>query len=151
MNIPFTAVTVSVPEDRVRDLLTYAAQLAPAGSGPAEGTGDNDSLGDSEGRKARARNGFGRNAVQNAYSGGVSEHWRPFLEMLADRPGEWVAWSKLYEGIGLTNRQAAGMLGAAERRCKGHPPYEKAWEDDEHWFRMPAETAEIVKELASQE
>jgi hypothetical protein len=135
----------------VRDLLTYAARLAPDGSRPADDRSDAEYLDGAEDRKARARNGFGRNAVQKAYNGGVSEYWRPFLEMLADRGGEWVAWSTLYEGLGLTSRQAAGMLGAAERRCKGHPPYEKAWEEYEHWFRMPTETAEIVKELAARD
>ncbi len=144
MPITLVSVSVSVPEDRISDLYSYVAELTanPAGREPAS-----DESGD---RKARARNGFGRSAVRSAYAGGVSEHWRPFLEILADKPDTWVAWTALYEELGLTNRQAAGMLGAAERRCKGHPPYEKAWEDDEHWFRMPADTAEIVKELAAQ-
>ncbi len=40
------------------------------------------------------------------------------------------------------------MLGAAERRCKQLPPYEKAWEENQYWFRMPNEVAAVVKELA---
>ena len=53
--------------------------------------------------------------------------------------------------IGLTPRQASGMLGAAERRCNLYPPYEKSgYTEGDHWFRMPNEVAEIIKELAAE-
>ncbi len=76
------------------------------------------------------------------------DYWRPFLEELADNAGEWVEWTVLCNAVGLTPRQASGMLGAAERRCKQLPPYEKAWEENQYWFRMPNEVAAVVKELA---
>jgi hypothetical protein len=41
------------------------------------------------------------------------------------------------------------MLGAAERRCKQLPPYEKAFEDGEYWFRMPTKVAEAIRQLAT--
>ncbi len=144
MSSTFVPVTVSVPEDCVSDVYSYVARLI------AGRAGGDPSIGDAEDRKARVRNGFGPNAVRSAYVGGVSEHWKPFLETLARTPDTWVAWTELYEGLGLTNRQAAGMLGAAERRCKGHPPYEKASDHDDHWFRMPGAIADIVNELATQ-
>jgi len=70
------------------------------------------------------------------------------VEELADNAGEWVEWTVLCNAVGLTPRQASGMLGAAERRCKQLPPYEKAWEENQYWFRMPNEVAAVVKELA---
>lgn len=88
--------------------------------------------------------------MRRNYLGGISDHWRPFLERLAQEPDEWVSWTVLCEAIGLTPRQASGMLGAAERRCNGRPPYEKSgYTEGDHWFRMPREVAEIIMELAT--
>jgi hypothetical protein len=41
--------------------------------------------------------------------------------------------------------------GAAEHRCNGYPPYEKTGlTERDHWFRMPKDVAEIIKELAAE-
>jgi hypothetical protein len=43
------------------------------------------------------------------------------------------------------------MLGAAERRCGGYPPYEKSgYTEGDHWFRMPKDVAETIKEVAAE-
>jgi hypothetical protein len=42
------------------------------------------------------------------------------------------------------------MLGAAERRCKQRPPYEKRWEGGVRYFFMPSRVAEVIEELASE-
>ena len=144
--MPFTTVTVSVPEGKEADLLRYAASLATGGaseiaeasSEPEQENGD------------RRRWGWGRRSVRDAYLGGVSDVWRPFLEYLADRPDEWVGWPDLCEHIGQTPQQAAGMLGAAERRCGGRPPYEKKWEGSVRYFRMPESVAEVIQEIRGQ-
>lgn len=89
--------------------------------------------------------------MRSAYLGGVSEVWRPFLEYLADRPDEWVPWPDLCEHIERTPQEASGMLGAAERRCGGLPPYEKRWIGRTRHFRMPTSADEIVRELRDEE
>jgi hypothetical protein len=86
--------------------------------------------------------------VRRNYLGGVSDYWRPFLEELAAHPDEWLSWQQLCGAIDLPPRKASGMLGAAERRCKQLPPYEKAIEDGEYWFRMPASVADVIRSLA---
>jgi hypothetical protein len=126
------AVTVSVPREKVADLLRYAASLS-------EIEDASDRVGDSQ---------FGMKAVKDAYLGGTSEYWRPFLASLAhlslEAEDSWVRWETLHDQIGLTGRQAAGMLGAAERRLKGAPPYEKKIADGTHWFRMPEAVANLI-------
>lgn len=147
----FTTLTVSVPEGKEADLLRFAASLAgtrpegtieepedPEGGDPATGNG-------------RRRWNWGRSRVRDAYFGGVSNVWRPFLEYLADRPDEWVSWHELCKHIHRSPREASGMLGAAERRCGGRPPYEKKWEGTVRFFRMPEALAEMIKEAASEE
>jgi hypothetical protein len=133
----FVPVTVSVPRSKVPDLLRYAAGLA---SDPDVEDVSNGS------RLSEA-------AVKAAYQGGVSEYWRPFLELLASeslasRDG-WVAWPKLYNQLGLSGHQAAGMLGAAERRLlRQELPYEKTFENGKYKFRMSQRVAELVLETA---
>jgi hypothetical protein len=149
--VPYTTLTVSVPEGTEAELLRFAATLAtgPAGgevSEPAEAPDDDASNGN-----GRRRWGFGRRSIQDAYLGGVSEVWRPFLEYLADRPDEWVEWSDLCRHINRTPRQASGVLGAAERRCHGRPPYEKKSEGETHYFRMPAHAATVIQELREED
>jgi len=95
-----------------------------------------------------AEPGLTTEAVTAAYRGGSSDTWRPFLMLLARQPGTWVSWSYLHATLGLTSRQCAGMIGAAERRCKGNPPYIKSYDDGHYWFQMPASAAEIVIRLA---
>jgi len=97
----------------------------------------------------RPRSGLDEEAVAFAYGGGVSEHWRPFLDRLAAEPDEWVSWSTLCDAIGLSPRQASGMLGAAERRLHRQPPYERKTLHNERWFRMSAETAKLVQRQAA--
>jgi hypothetical protein len=92
--------------------------------------------------------------VRAAYSGGTSEYWRPFIVLLARQSQAaddgWVKWSQLHDALGLTGLQGAGMLGAAERRCAGKVPYQKAFEEGEHWFRMPPRLADQVLALAAE-
>jgi hypothetical protein len=88
-------------------------------------------------------------AVRRNYAGGESEYWRPFLGLLADEPEQWVHWPRLYDALGLKNTEAAGMLGAAERRCKGFPPYVKTKEEGEYFFWMPKDVSELIIELAA--
>lgn len=136
------AVSVSVPEEAAADLLRYAATLC-------EGGVPTDDVDVEEGENGhRAPWGMGRARVRSAYQGGVSDYWRPFLEYLAERPNEWVAWSELHDAVGMTAREASGMLGAAERRCGGRLPYQKRWNQQVREFRMPQRVADIVAELA---
>lgn len=141
--MPFTTVTVSVPEGKEAELLRFAAALA---SGTSEGVSGLTTE-DATGNGSLRRWGWGRRAAQDAYLGGVSEVWRPLLEYLADRPDQWVPWPDLCQHINRTPRQASGVLGAAERRCGGRPPYEKKQEGDAHYFRMPAHVAEFINEV----
>lgn len=141
--VTLTSVTVSVPDDTISDLYAYAAELV-AGATNGTSSADNGS-----GRKV-AKWGQGREAVKKAYRGGVSDYWRPFLEALAEHPDEWVDWHMLCTAIDLTPRQASGMLGAAERRCK-RLPYEKMWEGGERYFLMSAAAANVIRELAGDE
>jgi len=127
-------LTVSVPADRVADMYAFVASLhaptTPEGSPKGADAGPD--------------------SVRRAYFGGASDYWRPFLDYLADRPGEWVAWTDLCQAIGLTPRQASGMLGAAERRCQGHLPYEKGgYREGDHRFRMAGPVATLVKGFAA--
>ena len=93
--------------------------------------------------------GLTKAAVQRNYSVGESEYWRPFLKLLAHEPEQWVESSKLYNSLGLQDRQCAGMLGAAERRCKGFPPYVKSDENGQYYFWMPKDVAILVGEFAT--
>jgi hypothetical protein len=132
-----TTVTVTVPEDTLFLLRRYATQLCAGGGHDAvRGQGETEALtqGDPD-------------AVRCAYLGGNSENWRPFLDHLADSPGVWVDWPELCDIIGLTPNQAAGMLGAAERRCKGAVPYEKRESRGVRYFRMSADNTRLVKQL----
>lgn len=136
-------INVSVPEEHVGSVYAYVAELITGGTSD----GSSKALPRKDG--VRAKNGFGRDTVRRNYLGGQSDYWRPFLEELSEHPDEWVAWADLCKAIQMTPQQASGMLGAAERRCKLKPPYEKAWEDDVYWFRMPGDVAEQVRELAA--
>ncbi len=145
----FTTLTVSVPVGKEAEVLAFAASLAKkVTNGTSENAEDDEDPGQQNGKR---RWGWGRNSVVDAYYGGVSNVWRPFLEHLADRPDEWVPWSDLCAHINRTPREASGMLGAAERRCGGRPPYEKKWERSERKFRMPSHVAAVVNELRDEE
>lgn len=141
-------LTVTVPRHTIPDLYTFVASLHVDDDEPPTVTEEEATGKDAP--KKRAAAGFGAATVRKNYLGGVSDYWRPFLEQLATHPDQWLAWQELCEAIDMTPRQASGMLGAAERRCKQLPPYEKAYEDGEHWFRMPKDVAEVVQELAKQ-
>lgn len=142
-----STVSVTVPGSTLSDLYAFVASLHTNAEEPPTGT-EEEAAG-KDGPRQRASAGFGAGTVRKNYLGGVSDYWRPFLEKLAAHPDEWLSWDHLCEAIGMSNRQAAGMLGAAERRCKRLPPYQKAYEDGEHWFLMPSDVAHVVKELAS--
>lgn len=132
----FQTITLTVPEHLVSEVYAYVAELTKLANREGEQVShDPRDLSEEE--------------VRRAYVGGVSDHWRPFLHVLAAAAGEWVAWTTLCASIELSPRQASGMLGAAERRCQQRPPYEKTYEEGEHWFRMPAETAKVVNRLAA--
>jgi hypothetical protein len=134
-------VSATVPQERVADLLRYAASLHETDTEPGD---------DGEAGNGRVRWGWGRQAVHEAYLGGTSDRWRPFLDYLANRPDQWVPWKELLEAIDFIPQQGAGMLGAAERRCHQRPPYEKRWNNQVREFRMPAQVADYVKEVAEE-
>lgn len=150
-----TTVTVSVPEGKEADLLSYAAELVRL-----EPEGHLDGLkgqelpqgteGDASDSENATRWNWAPSNVREAYFGGVSRAWRPFLEFLADHPDEWVAWPELCQHIHRTPREASGMLGAAERRCKRSRPYEKRWDGPVRYFRMPGDVAKIIREAAGE-
>ena len=141
-----TTVSVTIPEDRIGDLYRYAAALV-TGEPALENADANE---DDMITNGRAPRGMGPGAVKRAYRGGRSAYWPRFLEALAARPDEWVEWSELYESIDLEAGQAVGMLGAAERRCKQLPPYEKRREGGVLYFRMPARAADVIETLAAE-
>ena len=145
-----TTITLRVPPDRVADVYAFAAVLYRRGrTAPAMVTAGPDAT-DEPGEPDRP-DGLDDDAVRRAYLGGRSEAWRPFLDVLADHGDQWVSWRALCREIGRTPAQAAGMLGAAERRCKQYPPYEKSgWTDGDRWFRMPEHAAAVVRALASE-
>lgn len=140
-------VSVTIPSTKLQDLYTYAATLHTQEQAPPVNTPEE--LGTKDEPKQRAAAGFGAATVKKHYVGGVSDYWRPFCDALAARPDEWVSWEDLCEAIDLEPSRASGMLGAAERRCKLMPPYEKAYEDYTYWFRMPTAVADVVKGLAT--
>jgi hypothetical protein len=148
--------TTTVPKSRVGDLAKYAASLygppaAAAAVTPValEARVDNGKGVSDDALKA-AGPGLTEEAVRRNYTGGDSEYWRPFLKLLAHEPAQWVHWPKLHNALGLKNTEAAGMLGAAERRCKGFPPYVKSKDEGEHYFWMPSDTAELIIQLATE-
>lgn len=140
--------SVTVPSHTLPDLYTFVAGLNSTAQEPPVNTGEQ--LGTKDEPKQRgAAAGFGAATVKKNYLGGVSDYWRPFLDVLAAHPDEWVSWGDLCEAIDLEPTRASGMLGAAERRCKLLPPYAKAYEDGQYWFRMPESVAAVVTELAA--
>lgn len=129
-------VTLRVPPDRVADVRAFAAALhRQERAAPALRTDTPEGRDD--------------DAVRCAYLGGQSEAWRPFLQILAHHSDQWVSWRFLCHAVDRTPSQAAGMLGAAERRCKQYPPYEKSgWTEGDRWFRMPEHAAAVIRALA---
>lgn len=135
-----TTVTVSVPDNRVADLLRFAADLAADHAIAEVATENTDSV-SVDPEKVRA-----------AYLGGESQVWRPMLEFLAERAGEWVDWTDIYTAMDRTARQMSGALGAAERRVRHENlPYEKReLTRGAHQFRMPVEVADVIIEVANE-
>ena len=145
--------TTTVPKGRVGELAAFAATLfgAPptAPATPALLDAKLDGEGVHPDALHAAGPGLTTDAVRRNYAGGDSEYWRPFLKLLAHEPESWVHWPTLYSALGLKNTEAAGMLGAAERRCKGFPPYVKSKEDGEYYFWMPKDVSELINGLAA--
>jgi hypothetical protein len=157
-------VSVTVPEEKVPDLLRHAAGLyeeVTSTAGPGSEETDESTLPPALKRlvaqqralhaRAEARAPVDRETVQEAYLGGTSEKWRPFLVYLADRAGQWVKWQELLDAVNLTSAQGAGMIGAAERRCRMRPPYVKRSRSGLQEFKMPAEVAELIHEVAAEQ
>ena len=149
LDLDTTEVTLVVPSTSLGEVYAFAVTLYSNDEKPPTETEEEASPKDAP--RERAAAGFGASTVRKNYLGGYSDVWRPFLRELANNAGEWVEWTVLCDAIDRTPRQASGMLGAAERRCKQLPPYEKAYEDGQYWFRMPVEVANVVKEFAGQE
>ncbi len=147
--------TSTIPKSRAGDLAAYVATLydPPPTAGPAAPT-LRDARVDGEGVHPDALRAAGpgltTDAVRRNYAGGESEYWRPFLKLLAHEPEQWVHWPKLYNALGLKNTEAAGMLGAAERRCGGFPPYVKTKEDGQYFFWVPQDVSELIIRLATE-
>lgn len=146
--------TTTIPKSRVGELAAFAAGLyAPIAAAatptvPEARVDDGEGVSD-DGLRA-AGPGLTSDAVRRNYAGGDSEYWRPFLKLLAHEPDQWVHWTKLHNSLGLKNTEAAGMLGAAERRCKGYPPYVKAKDNGEHYFWMPGDVAALIVQFATE-
>jgi hypothetical protein len=84
---------VSVPESSEPELLRFAASLASRVSSDDDDDiieEDDDEVFTQSNGNGRTRWGWGRQAVRDAYLGGVSDAWRPFLDYLAEYPNEWV-------------------------------------------------------------
>jgi hypothetical protein len=146
--------TTTVPKSRVGELAAFAATLygpppTAASATPALPDARLDGEHVHPDALYAAGPGLTSDAVRRNYAGGDSEYWRPFLKLLAHEPEQWVHWPKLYGALGLKNTEAAGMLGAAERRCKGFPPYVKSKDEGEYYFWMPKDVAELIIELAA--
>lgn len=148
LDLETTELTLVVPSTSLGEVYAFAATLHSNDDEPHTEPEEEASPKDAPRQRAA---GFGAATVRKNYLGGYSDVWRPFLQELAKNAGEWVEWTVLCVAIDRTPRQASGMLGAAERRCKQLPPYEKAYDDGQHWFRMPVEVANVIKEFASQE
>ena len=60
------------------------------------------------------------------------------------------SWEDLCDAIHLPRTRASDMLGAAERRCKGYPPYEKY--EGQRRLLVPdaAEVAAYIREAAGE-
>src|SRR2546423_502651 len=141
-----STVSVSVPEDRVADLYNYAATLI-RGEEPGGDDGDlqlEPTRHWSPGFQAAATD---PDAIKQAYLGGHSRAWRPFLRHLATRPGEWVPFPDAMKAVDRTVQQGIGMVGAGERRCRGRLPYDKRWEHGRREYRMPDANARVVRDL----
>jgi hypothetical protein len=136
-DVAFTTVTVTVPEEYVSDVLRYAADLAEP----------DDEVEQLE-RRRGTPHGYGREAVRGAYLGGSSDTWRPWLEHLAANADRWLPQADIANAIGMDPTSVPGMLGAAERRCKQRPPYEKRWVQGRREFLMPTSVARVILELA---
>jgi hypothetical protein len=103
-----------------------------------------------------ARPGLTTAAVARSFRGGASDHWRHFLLALADRPNEWMPWSRLCAEVGRSDRQCRDIVHRAERRVGGFPPYVRASRTDSHvggsvevW--MPGAAAALIRLLADGE
>lgn len=127
----YQTVTVTVPTVTVPRLLQFAADLAQP-----------------EAKDER------HDAIVAAYRGGSSNSWRPFLDYLADRPGEWVSSDVMGKRLGFSRDQLAGMLGAAGRRISNGQGggrtvrvYDMEYFNGRANYRMKPEVATIVKAL----
>jgi hypothetical protein len=145
-----STVSVTVPDGKEAAILRQAELLWKSSYTPGDVSDEDEpeEIEEDDEPAARTRRGWGPSYVRRSYFGGISEHWRPMLNYLADRPDEWVSWEDLLDHIDLTARQASGVVGAAERRCGRRPPYEKDWQGGNRWFRMPGHVAAIIRRLA---
>jgi hypothetical protein len=130
----YVTANVLVRPENLPRLMRFAAQLEEEATGATESVDHEDDR----------RRGWDPESVRQSYLGGKSIVWRPFLEYLAARPDQWVAWAELTEAIGRTPQEASGMLGAAERRCHQLPPYEKRGSSPKVEFRMPSRVASVI-------
>lgn len=83
------------------------------------------------GPKTPGTNGSKALTIQEIYEGGTSKRWKSFLEFFAHRPEQWIKMSDGFKAVGFNVQQGVGLVGAAERRCKGNLPYMKRFDSDE--------------------
>lgn len=144
-------VSATIPRGRTGEFYALVARMSgPDGDSDGQTNGEERPRPGGGPRPTRAEAGFGAATVKKNYQGGTSGYWRPFLDELAAHPDEWVDWHDLCKKIGMPPERASGMLGAAERRCKGLPPYYKEQSADGHRFYMPASAARIIRGLAAE-
>lgn|ERR1017187_10419549 len=141
-------VHVTVPEERVRELLGFAASLWESPKTSAETAASTVIP-----PMAPTVPTTMEEKVREAYEGGQSKRWRPFLVFFAQQPGQWVKMADGFEAVGFKTPQGIGMVGAAERRCKarGFLPYEKRWSTEgKAEVRISAEVAREILRLAGE-
>jgi hypothetical protein len=96
--------------------------------------------------------GTSPDAVRRAYDAGANEHWRAFLKVLAHEAkvakGGPVDWQVLCNQVGITRREGAGMLGAAQKRLSGVFPFTRESSGDNYRFTMREDVADMVIDLA---
>jgi hypothetical protein len=99
---------------------------------------------------------YSEKAVQAAWNGGAGTAFRAFLKALAHlsliaQDPRGVRWPEICDTISLSRKEASGVLGAANKRLKGRPPFTRLQQGDEYWFQMRPEVANMIIQLAEGE
>src|SRR3954454_9367894 len=134
-------VNVPVPEDRVLEVMEFLTR-ARRPEGDARPSADQMQPA-SQGAIVTDPDVVGRAYRESPPA------MKQFFELLAKQPDDWVAIDELRAAMGLKTHALPGVLGAFQRRWKGHYkqggrwPFDAEWSDaTESWtwrYRMPKE------------